>query len=282
MGYIYKITNKVNNKIYIGKTTKTIEYRFSVHIKNAKKHINRYLYDAMNCYGYENFYVEEIEECDESILNEREIFWIKYYNSTDPKIGYNMTIGGDGGDTWTNNSHKELTIKKSYETKIKNGSMLSKEDKDKLRKIKEREREKLKKIKEDKDKEILLKFMYYPYSISRFCKETNVSQHTLFNWCNKYFNCTPNEIRKVELIKKEYTKTENYKYSHQGYKNKEDNPNYKEINIDKLKELIIKGFNREQLAKYFEVSKTTISHKVSEYFGKELRLVRRELLNNGK
>ena len=48
MGYIYKITNSINGKLYIGQTRKTIEERFQAHLKNAQKHINRYLYDAMN------------------------------------------------------------------------------------------------------------------------------------------------------------------------------------------------------------------------------------------
>ena len=52
MGFIYKITNEINNKIYIGQTKKTIEERFAAHIQKAKNHTNRYLYDAMNYYGY--------------------------------------------------------------------------------------------------------------------------------------------------------------------------------------------------------------------------------------
>ena len=58
MGYIYKITNLINNKLYIGQTKKTIEERFKAHIKVARQHKNRYLYDAMNKYGYENFKIE--------------------------------------------------------------------------------------------------------------------------------------------------------------------------------------------------------------------------------
>ena len=100
MGYIYKITNIVNNKLYIGQTRKTIEERFQMHIKKAKQHTNRYLYDAMNKYGYDNFIPSEIEECDDSLLDEREIYWIAYYNTTNKQYGYNMTIGGGGGDTW--------------------------------------------------------------------------------------------------------------------------------------------------------------------------------------
>ena len=81
MGYIYKITNQINNKMYIGKTTKSIEERWKAHQKKALEHSNRYLYDAMNHYGIENFTIEQVEKCDNSILNEREIYWIKYYNT---------------------------------------------------------------------------------------------------------------------------------------------------------------------------------------------------------
>ena len=58
MGYIYKIINLSNQKIYIGQTKKTIEERFQSHLKLAKNHVNRYLYDAMNKYGYNNFIIE--------------------------------------------------------------------------------------------------------------------------------------------------------------------------------------------------------------------------------
>ena len=102
MGYIYKITNKVNNKVYIGQTSKTLKERFAVHLRHARNRVNRYLYDAMNHYGYENFVIEPIERCDKALLDEREIYWISVYQSADPEFGYNMTVGGGGGDTFTN------------------------------------------------------------------------------------------------------------------------------------------------------------------------------------
>ena len=61
MGFIYKITNIINGHTYVGKTTKTIEQRLEEHQKKARQHPNRYLYDAMNCYGYDNFSIEEID-----------------------------------------------------------------------------------------------------------------------------------------------------------------------------------------------------------------------------
>ena len=99
MGYIYKITNTKNNKIYIGKTTTCIQDRFSKHIyesKNANvKGYSFILHKAFRKYGIDNFIIEEVEEIDNSMLNDREIYWINAYSSMIPN-GYNMTFGGEG------------------------------------------------------------------------------------------------------------------------------------------------------------------------------------------
>ena len=97
MPYIYKITNSINGKIYIGKTSSSIEERWKEHKKDSTKEYEKHrpLYRAMNKYGIENFSVEELEKCDtDKIACEREIYWIEYYGSF--KNGYNATIGGDG------------------------------------------------------------------------------------------------------------------------------------------------------------------------------------------
>lgn len=96
MAYIYKITNLINNKCYIGKTLNTIQERWREHCSDYKKRDEekRPLYSAMSKYGIENFKIEEIEQCNEDIVNDREKYWIEYYGSF--KNGYNATIGGDG------------------------------------------------------------------------------------------------------------------------------------------------------------------------------------------
>lgn len=94
---IYKITNKINNKIYIGKST-DIEKRWKYHIShyNYEREYNKPLYKAFRKYGVENFSFEIIEECLLDI-DEKEKYWINFYNSY--KNGYNATIGGEGGVT---------------------------------------------------------------------------------------------------------------------------------------------------------------------------------------
>ena len=103
-GYIYKITCKIDSKIYIGKTTKTIEERFKEHIATSKKE-NSYrhkshLYSAMRKYGVENFFIDVIECCDsKEQLDKRERYWIKELNTRDSNVGYNIHEGGTGGKT---------------------------------------------------------------------------------------------------------------------------------------------------------------------------------------
>ena len=94
MGHIYKIQNKINNKIYIGQTIKPVEKRFNQHINifNKAYFSQLALYKAFNKYGLENFTFEEIEEVENSELDVREKYWINYYDSYNN--GYNSTLGG--------------------------------------------------------------------------------------------------------------------------------------------------------------------------------------------
>ena len=94
MGFIYKITNTINQKCYIGQTVKTLEKRFSQHKNNyIKPYFQQIvLYKAFKKYGIENFTFEEVEEVSNELLDEREKYWIKFYNSY--YDGYNSTIRG--------------------------------------------------------------------------------------------------------------------------------------------------------------------------------------------
>jgi len=102
---IYKTTNLINNKIYIGKTTrKSLLYYGSGIVLNQ----------SIKKYGKENFKREIIEQCDTfEQLNERERFWILELKSYDPNIGYNRSYGGDGFSGITPETILKLKLKRS-------------------------------------------------------------------------------------------------------------------------------------------------------------------------
>ena len=107
MGFIYLITNKLNNKQYVGKTEYTIIDRWKEHKKNYKSlRDNMPIHKAMFKYGEGYFEICQLEECDNSLLNEREKYWIKYYNTY--YNGYNATLGGDGAPKYEKSKIEEI------------------------------------------------------------------------------------------------------------------------------------------------------------------------------
>lgn len=88
MAFIYKTTNLVNNKIYVGKAKYNNPNYFGSGLK---------ITSAIKKYGKHNFTKTILEECDDEIVSEREIYWISYFRSTDDSIGYNISQGGEGG-----------------------------------------------------------------------------------------------------------------------------------------------------------------------------------------
>lgn len=109
MFYIYKITNKINGKFYIGLTTETLEKRWKNHIRASKK-CDRHLYNSMRKYGIENFKIETIDETNDlEKLGELERKYISEYNSTDQSIGYNNTYGGERNQL-DGNPRAKLTV----------------------------------------------------------------------------------------------------------------------------------------------------------------------------
>lgn len=94
---IYKATNKITKKCYIGQTTKTLQKRKNDHYYQANLKSNNYFAKTINKYGKNNFEWEIIEKCDsKNELDEMEFHYIKQYNSFKLN-GYNLTLGGDAG-----------------------------------------------------------------------------------------------------------------------------------------------------------------------------------------
>ena len=120
-GYIYKTTNKLNNKIYIG------QKKSKIFLGEDYLGSGKYLLRAVNKYGRENFMVEMIDTADSrDNLSELEIFYIKKYNSTNHMIGYNIAKGGiGGGEIYVNNGVvNEFISKDCLEYYLNNGWQL--------------------------------------------------------------------------------------------------------------------------------------------------------------
>ena len=94
-GRIYIIRNTINSKVYIGQTKVSLKLRFQNHLSAARNGKDYVIGKAIRKYGEENFYIELLEECTIEELNERERYWISYFNSTNNKFGYNISIGGN-------------------------------------------------------------------------------------------------------------------------------------------------------------------------------------------
>ena len=122
--WIYKISNTKNNKVYIGQTIRPIKDRFKRHLNDAKNNIlNTHFARAIRKYGEEAFWIEEIDTATtQDELNQKEQYWIRYYDSVNN--GYNETnaINKCGGNTYQSKTEEEMNIikEKIRQSKIGN------------------------------------------------------------------------------------------------------------------------------------------------------------------
>jgi group I intron endonuclease len=179
-GVIYKITNPTG-KIYIGCTIDW-KRRFSEY-RRLSMVGQRKLYNSLKKYGYENHVFEIIEECDETMLHEREIYYINYYNCITE--GLNIRLGNRNGRLTEETKQKISESLKgrpvTWETHGSKGYKYTDEQKQKMRKprVNKWEREKL--VPEVTVKEIREKFSTGSYSKSDLSREYNLSWGTIKN-----------------------------------------------------------------------------------------------------
>lgn len=109
MGYIYKVTNTENGKVYIGKTVLDVSKRWNAHISTAfnkkSREYNFKFHNAIRKYGVSSFTVDVIEEVSGAEIAEREKRWIECYDSI--RNGYNTTYGGEGSTRYSDEFIKE-------------------------------------------------------------------------------------------------------------------------------------------------------------------------------
>lgn len=161
-GFIYITTNHVNNKKYIGQKKYDRENRWRDYLGSGV-HLKR----AIEKYGNENFSKEIIEECySKEELDEKEIYWINYYNAVESDEFYNISPGGDGGNTiagYTDDQLKEYKIRKSELLKIVSPKG---------------EKAGPSKLKENEVKEIIIRLLNNEFN-SDIAKDYNVSPGTI-------------------------------------------------------------------------------------------------------
>lgn len=109
-GRIYIIKNTVNDKVYVGQTKVSLKLRFQNHLSAARNGKDYIIGKAIRKYGEDKFYIELLKECTVEELNEREKYWIAFFNSTDNRFGYNISIGGNVIRT-TKELDKDMVIK---------------------------------------------------------------------------------------------------------------------------------------------------------------------------
>lgn len=109
---IYIITNDINDKVYIGQTTKTLENRIMTHHNSMISGVNTHIYNAMRKYGWDKFHFREIATAEsQEDLDYLEQYYIAKYNSV--KNGYNMAFGG------STNTMDSPVVKAKHDAKMK-------------------------------------------------------------------------------------------------------------------------------------------------------------------
>jgi len=259
-GYIYAIINRINGKFYLGKTF-NLKTRWNRHIFNARKKINRKLYDSMNFHGYENFSIHQIGIYQAinkreltKILNEREKYFIDLSNSI--KDGYNLAFGGDGGYLGEE-AYKKIANKKR-------GQKLSEESK---RKISIGNKGKKNPISEEAKNKI-----------SKTCKEKGIKPPVQF-WGKPGYNDHPmlnkhhtkktkDQMRKwregktyEEIYGKEEAERLKKEKSQRWIGNK---INFKDIDLNIAEKLLKEGKNFKEVAKILNISLTAFNYKFRE------------------
>lgn len=188
---IYKITNKINGKVYIGQTIQSIKRRWNEHC--GKENYCRLLHRAIQKYGKENFTIERIDHAhSRDELDNKEIFWIKFYDSINRDKGYNLLGGGNKNHTVSDETRKKLSEScKGRKCSEKVKKLLSF-----LKLGKPKSKESVEKMRQTKIKNGVHKGEKN-YSFGRFGKESAVAKSVVNITLNKTFGSVTEAARSV-------------------------------------------------------------------------------------
>ena len=199
---IYKVTNKQNNKVYIGQTKNTLEYRKSQHERDCKYHRNSYFHEALLKYGFESFEWEVIDQANtQEEIDILEKKYIKECLSTNKEYGYNLKHGGKEGGLYNEECRRRLgeSTKKKWSNPETSAKMLAG-----LRKGTETQKEKGKHFFEIRICPCCGNaFKVKPHMKNRFCSVecSNKSCKELF--CENLKKATQKNIEEVSKIRNE-------------------------------------------------------------------------------
>ena len=271
---IYKVTNLINSKVYIGQSIK-IENRWKEHKKEAfnpkSKCYNKCFYQAIRKYGIDNFKFEVLEECKIEELDEKEKYWIEFYQAFPPELGkgYNLYPGGTGNYRKLNNNQvleiislikakvkydvisRQFNIGKDLLTEINKGySYIQPNITYPIRKsctgIKKNITYKPNKGKKKPSYEELLKSLYDLKNKELVAQKYEVSGNLIRKWCHSYGINAQDKKSYIEKYEKEFL----------GKEPKKKRP-YKQIiaQIDPKTKEKIKEFNsRKEVREYLRLN----------------------------
>lgn len=268
---VYKVVNEENGKVYIGKTKKTLEDRWKRHLYLAEKGVNRHFYDAINHYGKEKFSIELLEECNtEDELDRREKYWIDQFNSISREKGYNMTEGGEGGDTFSCQSEE-----KKEEIREKLSKLHSERDRDEetYKKIADAERgQNLKDETKDKISESLEEFWSqksYEEKIDMLPDEFFVSgeDHPMYGETHTdEVKVRLSEARKGKSYEEIYGEERAKKMKKKVSRSGKENGRYIHIPKEEIIKCIKEGYTQKEIADKFDTRRQTVLKRVKEYW----------------
>lgn len=134
MWLVYRYTNQLTGKIYVGYTSKTLDDRWRDHVAKSRRGCQR-LYAAMRRDGLSCWHREILEKGIPTLeeVNAAEQRWICELQANDPNVGYNMTPGGDGGTTHPHNEHHRLRMSSRMKGAANPRAKLSQADVDQIR-----------------------------------------------------------------------------------------------------------------------------------------------------
>lgn len=277
---IYIIRNKINNKVYVGQSVNT-KLRITNHktLLRNNKHENKYLQNSYNKYGYKNFEFKVIENCKEECLDEKEIYWIQYYDSMNRSKGYNRESGGNKNKHFDDERIKSITGKgnpmygKNHTDEVK--EIIRKSNRGRNNKLTEKEVSKIK-VRLHNGEQCKNIAKEYGVKISTISK---IKRCVNWEWVKKELNeeLLKNEDISYKVIKLykegnsinricEITNKSQKTISNivKPYKKE------KEIDIVKRNESIIidykKGLSKEDIIKKYNISKTTYVRIISKTY----------------